>query len=53
MILPDDKNEVAEKIERAFDQFERGEYFSAEESRAEMEKRKTEWLRDREQRAKG
>jgi hypothetical protein len=45
--LPDDRDEVAEKIERAFDQFERGEFFSAEESRADMEKRKAEWLKHR------
>jgi putative addiction module CopG family antidote len=44
--LEDHKEEVAEKIERAFAQFERGEFFSAEESRANMEKRKAEWLRD-------
>jgi Arc/MetJ-type ribon-helix-helix transcriptional regulator len=35
---------IAEKIDRAFGQFERGEYFSAEESRADMEKRKAAWL---------
>jgi len=40
------KGEIAEKIERAFGQFERGEFFSAEESRADMEKRKAAWLRD-------
>jgi predicted Zn-dependent peptidase len=51
-ILPDDRDEVAEKIERAFAQFERGEFFSAEESRADMEQRKAAWLRDRE-RGKG
>jgi antitoxin ParD1/3/4 len=44
--LDDHKDEVAEKIERAFAQFERGEFFSAEESRANMEKRKAAWLRD-------
>ena len=38
--------EIAEKIERAFAQFERGEFFSAEESRADMAKRKAEWLRE-------
>jgi putative addiction module CopG family antidote len=37
--------EIAEKIERAFAQFEQGEFFSAEESRADMAKRKTAWLR--------
>ncbi len=44
--LHDHKAEVSEKIERAFGQFERGEFFSAEESVAEMEKRKAAWLRD-------
>ena len=38
------KQEIAEKIERAFGQFERGEFLSAEESKAEMQKRKAAWL---------
>jgi antitoxin ParD1/3/4 len=38
--------EIVEKVERAFAQFERGEFFSAEESRADMAKRKTAWLRE-------
>ena len=42
--LQDQKELIHEKIERAFDQFERGEFFSAEESRADMEKRKAAWL---------
>jgi putative addiction module CopG family antidote len=42
--LHEHKTEIAEKIERAFAQFERGESFSPEESRAEMEKRKAAWL---------
>ena len=42
--LHEHKVEIAEKIERAFAQFERGESFSAEASRADMEKRKTAWL---------
>ena len=42
--LLDHKDEIAEKIDRAFGQFERGEFFSAEESRADMEKRKATWL---------
>ena len=33
-----------EQIERAFEQFEHGEFFSAEESRADIEKRKAVWL---------
>ena len=36
-----------EVIERAFGHFERGEFFSAEESQADMEKRKAAWLRER------
>jgi putative addiction module CopG family antidote len=44
--LLDHKDEIAEKIDRAFGQFERGEFLSAEESRAEMEKRKAAWLAD-------
>jgi len=42
--LHERKDEVAEKIERAFGQFERGEFFSSDESRSDMERRKTEWL---------
>jgi antitoxin ParD1/3/4 len=42
--LQDRKGLINEKIERAFDQFERGEFFSAEESRANMEKRKAQLL---------
>jgi putative addiction module CopG family antidote len=45
--LVDHKAEVAEKIERAFGQFDRGEFLSAEESQADMEKRKAAWLRER------
>jgi len=45
--VQDHKQEIADKIERAFDQFERGEFFTAEESRIDMKKRKAEWLRDR------
>ena len=43
--LRDHREEVAEKIERAFEQFDRGEYFSAEESRSDMEKRKAAWTK--------
>jgi antitoxin ParD1/3/4 len=42
--LDEHKQEIAEKIERAFGQFERGEFLSAEESRADMQKRKAAWL---------
>jgi Arc/MetJ-type ribon-helix-helix transcriptional regulator len=41
--LQDQKGPIEAKINRAFDQFERGEFLSAEESRADMEKRKGEW----------
>ena len=39
-----EKDLIHEKIERAFAQFERGEFFSADESRANMEKHKANWL---------
>ena len=42
--LLDQKGIIEAKIERAFGQFERGEFLSAEDSRANMEKRKGEWL---------
>ena len=45
--LQDQKDFIAGKIERAFDQFEHGEYFTSDESRAEIEKRKAAWLADR------
>jgi hypothetical protein len=41
------KEEISAKIELAFEQFERGDFFTAEESRIEMEKRKPEWLNNR------
>ena len=41
-----ERDSIREKIERAFGQFERGEVFTAEESRADMEKRKAVWLSD-------
>ncbi len=37
---------ISAKIDRALDQFDRGEFFTAEESRADMEQRKAAWLRD-------
>jgi Arc/MetJ-type ribon-helix-helix transcriptional regulator len=40
----DEQSSVEEKIEGAFAQFERGEFFSAEESRADLEKQKAIWL---------
>jgi Arc/MetJ-type ribon-helix-helix transcriptional regulator len=45
--LQDPKNSIEAKIERAFAQFERGEFLSPDESRAAMEKRKSDWLNDR------
>jgi Arc/MetJ-type ribon-helix-helix transcriptional regulator len=38
------KDEIGEKIDRAFAQFQRGEFLSSSESKADMAKRKTEWL---------
>ena len=43
---PEPDPDIAAKIERGFDQFQRGEFFSAEESRADIEQRKAEWLRE-------
>jgi putative addiction module CopG family antidote len=40
------KDEIAAKIERAFGQFEQGQFFSSAESKADMEKRKADWLRE-------
>lgn len=44
--LHDQKAEIAEKIERGFADFERGDFLTAEESHADMERRKEAWLRD-------
>jgi Arc/MetJ-type ribon-helix-helix transcriptional regulator len=41
------KKEIADKLERAFAQSERGEVYSPEESRADMTKRKAQWLSER------
>ena len=45
--LHDQREAIAEKIDRAFGQFERGEYFTDEQSRVEMERRKAAWLAER------
>jgi antitoxin ParD1/3/4 len=45
--LQERKDEIAGKIERAFGQFERGEFFSPDESQADMERRKAAWLHER------
>ena len=44
--LLENKETIHGKIERAFEQFERGEFLTAEESRADMENRKSAWLAD-------
>ena len=41
--LTDHRDEIDQKIERAFGQFERGEFLSAEASKADMRQRKAEW----------
>jgi Arc/MetJ-type ribon-helix-helix transcriptional regulator len=45
--LQDHKEEIAAKIERGFAQFSRGEFLSPDESRADMQTRKTEWMKNR------
>jgi Arc/MetJ-type ribon-helix-helix transcriptional regulator len=45
--LHGNRDGITEKIERAFSQFERGEFLSAEQSRADMEERKAAWLREK------
>lgn len=44
-ILHSQRAAVSEKIERGLAQFERGEFFGAEESREDMQRRKAEWRR--------
>lgn len=44
--LRDRRDEIELKIDRALDQFERGEFFMAEQARADLQKRKTAWMRD-------
>jgi Arc/MetJ-type ribon-helix-helix transcriptional regulator len=43
-LLHSEHDEVAKKINRAFEQFERGEFLTSEESIADMERRKSAWL---------
>jgi len=43
--LDESRSAIGEKIERAFEQFERGQAFSAEASKSDMEVRKAAWLR--------
>ena len=47
--LQDRKDSIEAKIERAFAQFERGEFLSPDGLRAAMERRKAEWLSERQQ----
>ena len=44
--LHEQRAAIDAKIERALEQFERGEFLSAKESRADMAERKAVWLRD-------
>ena len=45
--LSEHRQEISDKIDRGFAQFERGEFYTAEQAQANMAKRKTEWLRNR------
>lgn len=45
-LLHEQRDEVESKVNRALAQFDRGEFFTAEEARADMEQRKAAWLRD-------
>jgi predicted transcriptional regulator len=40
------RDEASEKIERGLAQFARGEFHSPQETRAELQRKKAEWLRD-------
>ena len=44
--LRDHKDRIEARIDRALAQFERGEFLSPDESRADMERRKTSWLNE-------
>jgi Arc/MetJ-type ribon-helix-helix transcriptional regulator len=43
--LGESKSAIGEKIDRAFEQFDLGQFFSAAASKADMETRKAVWLR--------
>jgi putative addiction module CopG family antidote len=45
VLLANDSQAIHEKIERAFGQFERGEGFTPEESRAWLQDKKVAWLK--------
>jgi hypothetical protein len=44
--LHDHRGDIAQKIDRAFDQFDRGDFLTSDQSRADMESRKAALLRD-------
>ena len=45
--LVEHRGEIAAKIDRACEQFERGEYFEEDEAEAELDRRKAAWLSKR------
>ena len=45
--MTDERKEISAKLEQAFEGSERGILYSPEEVRANMAKRKAEWLRER------
>jgi Arc/MetJ-type ribon-helix-helix transcriptional regulator len=47
-LLANDSAAIHEKVERAFGQFERGESLTPEESLASLERKKADWLKQRE-----
>lgn len=44
--LLENRDEIEQKIDRGLAQFERGEFFSSEESRADIDERKAAWLHE-------
>ncbi len=44
-LLANDSAAIHDKIERAFDQFERGEGLTPEQSHGNLQKKKVEWLK--------
>jgi putative addiction module CopG family antidote len=44
--LDEARSAIGERIDRAFEQFDRGQFFSAEASKSDMEARKAAWLRN-------
>ena len=45
LLLANDRHVIHEKIERAFGQFERGEGLTPEDSRAKLQEKKADWLK--------